>query len=116
MGDQGRQGVVHAGDCEETPAGAPVLTLERVLDAAQHPGTRLCALCGAAAEPDPVLKGFEQGFGGVDQGMSGGSRVVRALAARHRHPPDNQWSRTSVCRYRAPAHSRPVKDVPLYTK
>ncbi|MEU5401040.1 hypothetical protein ABZ348_17315 [Streptomyces sp. NPDC005963] len=30
---------------------------------------------------------------------------------------ENQWSRTPVCRYRAPARSRrPVKDVPLYTK
>ncbi|GGX29616.1 DUF6233 domain-containing protein [Streptomyces chryseus] len=57
------RGVVHAVDCEEAPAGAPVLTLDRALDAAQHPGTRLCSLCGAAAELDPVLKGFEQGFG-----------------------------------------------------
>ncbi|MFC9626278.1 DUF6233 domain-containing protein [Streptomyces sp. NPDC056930] len=57
------RGVVHAVDCEEAPAGAPVLTLDRALDAAQHPGTRLCSLCGAAAELDPVLKGFDQGFG-----------------------------------------------------
>ncbi|MER5853484.1 DUF6233 domain-containing protein [Streptomyces sp. NPDC002012] len=60
------RGVVHAVDCEEALAGAPVLTLERALDAAQHPGTRLCAPCGAAAELDPVLKGFDQGFGGED--------------------------------------------------
>ncbi|MFG2631295.1 DUF6233 domain-containing protein [Streptomyces sp. NPDC048473] len=60
------RGVVHAVDCEEAPAGVPVLTLERALDAAQHPGTRLCALCGAAAELDPVLKGFDEGFGGKD--------------------------------------------------
>ncbi|MCX4734557.1 DUF6233 domain-containing protein [Streptomyces sp. NBC_01363] len=57
------QGVVHAVDCEEAPAGAPVLTLDRALDAAQHPGTRLCSLCGAAAELDPLLNGFDQGFG-----------------------------------------------------
>lgn len=42
--------------------------------------------------------------------------LVRAPAARRGHPPENQWSRTPVCRYRAPARSRPVKDVPLYTK
>ncbi|MGW1412281.1 DUF6233 domain-containing protein [Streptomyces sp. NPDC002403] len=60
------RGVVHAVDCEAAPAGAPVLTLDRALDAAQHPGTRLCALCGAAAELDPVLKGFDEGFGGKD--------------------------------------------------
>lgn len=40
-----------------------MLSLERALDAAQHPGTRLCALCGATAELNPVLKGFDQGFG-----------------------------------------------------
>lgn len=58
----GRGGVVHAVDCEEVPAGAPVLPLERALDAAEQPGVRLCSLCGAAAELDPVLKGFECGF------------------------------------------------------
>ncbi|MEU2564967.1 DUF6233 domain-containing protein [Streptomyces longispororuber] len=57
-----RGGVVHAVDCEEAPAGAPVLTLERALDVAQQPGVRLCSLCGAAAELDPVLKGFDHGF------------------------------------------------------
>lgn len=56
------RGVVHAVDCMEAPAGAPVLTLEHALDAAQHPGTRLCSLCGAALELDPVLKGFDAGF------------------------------------------------------
>ncbi|MER6504444.1 DUF6233 domain-containing protein [Streptomyces sp. NPDC001455] len=58
----GRGGVVHAVDCEEAPAGAPVLTLERALNAAEQPGVRLCSLCGAAAELDPVLKGFDHGF------------------------------------------------------
>lgn len=58
----GRGGVVHAVDCDEAPAGAPVLTLERALDLAQQPGVRLCSLCGAAAELDPVLKGFDHGF------------------------------------------------------
>ncbi|MFC4508461.1 MULTISPECIES: DUF6233 domain-containing protein [Streptomyces] len=55
------QGVVHAVDCEEAPAGAPVLTLDKALDAAEHPGTCLCSLCGAAAELDPVLRGFDHG-------------------------------------------------------
>ncbi|RPK61644.1 hypothetical protein EES42_31510 [Streptomyces sp. ADI95-17] len=59
----GRGGVVHAVDCEEAPAGAPVLPLPRALYAAEHPGIRLCSLCGAAAELDPVLKGFDRGFG-----------------------------------------------------
>lgn len=58
----GRGGVVHAVDCEEAPAGAPVLPLGRALDAAEQPGVRLCSLCGAAAELDPVLKGFDHGF------------------------------------------------------
>ncbi|MFF5859844.1 DUF6233 domain-containing protein [Streptomyces sp. NPDC012751] len=59
----GRGGVVHAVDCEEAPAGAPVLPLDRALDTAEQPGMRLCSLCGAAAELDPVLKGFGEGFG-----------------------------------------------------
>jgi hypothetical protein len=50
-GGPGRGAVVHAVDCEEA------------LDAAEQPGVRLCSLCGAAAELDPVLKGFEHGFG-----------------------------------------------------
>ncbi len=32
-----------------------MLTLDKALDAAEHPGTRLCALCDAAAELDPML-------------------------------------------------------------
>ncbi|MFM9681714.1 DUF6233 domain-containing protein [Streptomyces brasiliscabiei] len=55
------RGVVHAVDCDEAPAGAPPLTLDQALDAAEHPGVRLCALCGAAAELDPVLRGFDHG-------------------------------------------------------
>ncbi|MFI9588321.1 DUF6233 domain-containing protein [Streptomyces sp. NPDC052236] len=55
------RGVVHAVDCAEAPAGVPVLTLEKALDAAEHPGVRLCSLCGAAAELDPVLWGFDRG-------------------------------------------------------
>ncbi len=62
-GGRGRGGVVHAVDCDEAPAGAPVLPLERALDVAQQPDVRLCSLCGAAAELDPVLKGFGEGLG-----------------------------------------------------
>ncbi|PLW65991.1 hypothetical protein C0036_25065 [Streptomyces sp. DJ] len=58
----GRGGVVHAVDCDEAPARAPVLPLERALDVAQQPGVRLCSLCGGAAELDPVLQGFDCGF------------------------------------------------------
>ncbi|MGP3684635.1 DUF6233 domain-containing protein [Streptomyces sp. IBSNAI002] len=57
------RGAVHAVDCAEAPAGTPVLSLEQALDAALHPGTRLCSLCGAAAEVGPVLKGFDPGCG-----------------------------------------------------
>ncbi|WP_371664876.1 DUF6233 domain-containing protein [Streptomyces sp. NBC_00280] len=39
------RGVVHAVDCEEAPAGAPLLPLDQTLDAAKHPGTRLCSMC-----------------------------------------------------------------------
>ncbi|MGW1038707.1 DUF6233 domain-containing protein [Streptomyces sp. NPDC002547] len=60
----GARGVVHAVDCEEAPVGATVLSLDGALDAAEHAGNRLCSLCGAAAELDPVLKGFDQGFDG----------------------------------------------------
>lgn len=41
--------------------GAPVLPLDRALEATEQPGLRLCSLCGAAAEP--VAKGFDHGFG-----------------------------------------------------
>ncbi|MDQ0935099.1 hypothetical protein QFZ49_005070 [Streptomyces turgidiscabies] len=51
--------VLHAPDYEETPAGAPLLDVDRALDAAEHPGTRLCTLCGAAQELTPLLRGFD---------------------------------------------------------
>ncbi|WP_176572738.1 DUF6233 domain-containing protein [Streptomyces sp. PVA_94-07] len=56
--------VLHAVDCTEAPQGAPQLSLERALDVAERPGTRLCSLCGAAQELDPVLRGFDQIGGG----------------------------------------------------
>ncbi|CAL9672900.1 DUF6233 domain-containing protein [Streptomyces sp. enrichment culture] len=56
--------VLHAVDCEEAPQGAPLLPLERALDVAEQPGTRLCSLCGAAQELDPVLRGFDHIEGG----------------------------------------------------
>ncbi|MFF6888717.1 DUF6233 domain-containing protein [Streptomyces sp. NPDC012421] len=58
----GTQAVVHAVDCTEAPERAPVLTWEQALDAAERPGVRLCSLC-SEAELDPVLKGFDEGFG-----------------------------------------------------
>lgn len=48
--------VLHTPDCEEAPAGAPLLNVDRALDAAEHPGTRLC---GAAQELTPLLHGFD---------------------------------------------------------
>ncbi|MFD0341185.1 DUF6233 domain-containing protein [Streptomyces sp. NPDC127117] len=59
----GRGGVVHAVDCDVAPVGAPVLPLTRALNAAEQPGIRLCSLCDAAAELDPVLKFFDRDFG-----------------------------------------------------
>ncbi len=56
------QGIVHAVDCDEAPKGAPPLGWERALEVAEQPGVRLCSLCSAAAELDPVLKGFDAGF------------------------------------------------------
>lgn len=40
------RGVLHAPDCDEAPPGAPVLELERALDAAEKAGVRLRSLCG----------------------------------------------------------------------
>ncbi|EGJ72625.1 hypothetical protein STTU_p0012 (plasmid) [Streptomyces sp. Tu6071] len=59
----GRRGpsraVLHTVDCAEAPPGLPVLRVEQALNAAEHPATRACALCGAAAELDPLLRGFD---------------------------------------------------------
>jgi hypothetical protein len=59
--------VLHTPDCAEAPHGAPLLDLNRALDVAQHPGTRLCVLCGCAQELTSLLKGFDHpgdgGFG-----------------------------------------------------
>ncbi|MFI1702590.1 DUF6233 domain-containing protein [Streptomyces bobili] len=75
--DPGR-GIIHAVDCEEAPDGAPKLILDKALDAAEHPGTRLCSLCSAAAELDPVLRCFEHGFGGGKPQQ--GNAVIATLA------------------------------------
>ncbi|MFF7189601.1 DUF6233 domain-containing protein [Streptomyces sp. NPDC008222] len=61
-------GVLHAPDCEEAPQGAPLLDVERALDVAEHPGTRLCTLCGAAQELTPLLRGFDH----IDSATEGG--------------------------------------------
>ncbi|MGX1364722.1 hypothetical protein RKD19_000081 [Streptomyces canus] len=51
--------VLHTPDCGEAPPDAPHLDLDHALDAAEHPGTRLCVLCGCAQELSPLLKGFD---------------------------------------------------------
>ena len=51
--------VLHAPDCEEAPQGAALLDVGRALDAAEHAGTRLCTLCGAAQELTPMIRGFD---------------------------------------------------------
>ncbi|MER6738921.1 DUF6233 domain-containing protein [Streptomyces puniciscabiei] len=52
------QGVLHARDCEEAPQDAPLLDLDRVLDIAENPATRLCTLCGCVQGLTPLLRGF----------------------------------------------------------
>lgn len=61
------RGVVHAVDCAEAPASAPVLSWERALDAAEQHGVRLCSLCGAGAELDPVPRGFDHDDHDLDE-------------------------------------------------
>ncbi|MGW4505824.1 DUF6233 domain-containing protein [Streptomyces sp. NPDC004436] len=51
--------VIHAVDCADAPADRPALTWQQALDCAERPGTRLCALCGAAHELEPLLRGFD---------------------------------------------------------
>ncbi|MEU4173558.1 DUF6233 domain-containing protein [Streptomyces sp. NPDC026589] len=59
-GGRGPGGIVlHAADCTEAPQNAPLLPLERRWTSRSSPGTRLCSLCGAAQELDPVLRGFD---------------------------------------------------------
>ncbi|MFC9343583.1 DUF6233 domain-containing protein [Streptomyces sp. NPDC057020] len=45
---------------------APRLSLDQALDVAGRPGVRLCSLCGAAQELDPVPRGFDAGVQGDD--------------------------------------------------
>lgn len=52
------ESVLHVADCTEAPDGAPVLKLDQALSLAEHPRTRLCTLCRAATELDPLLRGF----------------------------------------------------------
>ncbi|GGP78324.1 DUF6233 domain-containing protein [Streptomyces melanogenes] len=54
--------VLHAPDCAQAPAGVPVLSLDQALAQAEKPGVRLCTLCGATHELDPVLHGFDDAF------------------------------------------------------
>ncbi|MFH8582529.1 DUF6233 domain-containing protein [Streptomyces zaomyceticus] len=54
--------VIHAPDCAEAFKSAAPLSLERALSLAEQPSVRLCSLCGAAQELDPLLHGFEDGF------------------------------------------------------
>ncbi|MFJ3630821.1 DUF6233 domain-containing protein [Streptomyces sp. NPDC090112] len=50
--------VIHAVDCPDAPADRPALTWQQALDRAERPSTRLCTLCGAAHELEPLLRGF----------------------------------------------------------
>lgn len=42
--------VLHAPDCEEAPQGAPLPDVDRALNAAEHPGTRLFSLAFGALQ------------------------------------------------------------------
>ncbi|MFQ6144622.1 hypothetical protein ACLMNJ_16335 [Streptomyces seoulensis] len=50
------RGVLHAPGCE----GAPLLSVERVLNVAGSLVTQLCSLCGCALELTWLLQGFDQ--------------------------------------------------------
>lgn len=63
------QAVLHTPDCDEAPQGAPLLDLERALNVAERPSTRLCTLCGCAQELTPMLNGFDH-ISGSDPGES----------------------------------------------
>ncbi|MEU6557316.1 DUF6233 domain-containing protein [Streptomyces sp. NPDC046915] len=56
------RGVLHVPDCDEAPPDSPVLTVSQALDAAEKTGVRLCSLCGAVQELEPMLKGIDRGF------------------------------------------------------
>ncbi|MEY2226863.1 DUF6233 domain-containing protein [Streptomyces sp. BF23-19] len=51
--------VIHAVDCPDAPTGMRALTWEQALNLAERPGVRLCSLCGAAHELEPLLNGFD---------------------------------------------------------
>ncbi|MFE7329598.1 hypothetical protein ACFU8W_32395 [Streptomyces sp. NPDC057565] len=44
---------------EEAAQGAKLIDLQHALNIAENPGTRLCTLCGCAAELPPMLSGFD---------------------------------------------------------
>ncbi|MCX5384849.1 hypothetical protein OOJ98_16365 [Streptomyces sp. NBC_00083] len=50
--------MLHAPDREAAPQDAPLLDVQRALDAAENPGTRLCTPCGCAQELTP-MRGFD---------------------------------------------------------
>ncbi|MGW4517168.1 hypothetical protein ACWEO4_35495 [Streptomyces sp. NPDC004393] len=58
-GGQGLKVFVGTGQ-HGAPQGAPVLTVERALDAAEKADVRLCSPCGAAQELEPLLSGFDR--------------------------------------------------------
>lgn len=53
------RGVLHAPDCDEAPQGAPILKVDQALNAVEKTGVRMCSLCGAAQELEPLLHGFD---------------------------------------------------------
>ncbi|MGJ7876018.1 DUF6233 domain-containing protein [Streptomyces rochei] len=51
--------MLHALDCNKRPEGAPLLDVQRALDVAENPRTRLCTLCGCAQELTLLLSGLD---------------------------------------------------------
>ncbi|MER6421113.1 DUF6233 domain-containing protein [Streptomyces sp. NPDC001137] len=92
----GRRGldrsVLHAPGCDQ----ASVLRLEGGLDAAEKAGVRLCTLCGAAQELEPLLNGFDRGFGleALDQPARTAGPVRKARRAQAR------WRGVEACGFR----------------
>ncbi|MFF4713075.1 DUF6233 domain-containing protein [Streptomyces eurythermus] len=79
-----RGGVVHVVDCEEAPAGAPVLPLERALNPAEQPGVRLCSLCGAARRAVPRPRWLRAR---LRRAATSSARTALNTARAHGHSP-----------------------------
>lgn len=78
--------------------GQALLELERALDAAEKAGVRLCSLCGAAQELEPLLSGFDRGFDPFGDVCQFGEAENEGTARRRQRDqqPTCRW-RTAGC-------------------